>query len=511
MDKNSNENQKFIALLFDPSLCDNPTFYGYEIIGDVLAAIKKVCNYKIIWYQGDVTERIRHVDIATRLIPDEHLTIDPKTNFGDWPFCIALDSVGNNDIKLIDTKMRKISKSYKGLSTINKNTIDLEKQYFKDLTRAAEITGDRIVIYRDEYSDKTLLETISNEKGFHVEQKFDYDNFIDSIYNNYSSGKNKPLTRNIVILNFSLNEEIGIAGSILWDSIEKLYNIKFDKIISNNKILSHDNAFLCLYYASQGIERLQKILIELIIRQEGIKTNEENKMIALLYCHNHVRLENFIKQYYDETNNDYNKILEVCNTFYNKCRYLNYNITSPFEFDELDKLFNRFIGVNCDDVSESIKNNFGLKLGNYSRYLFNSIKDMSYKLNIFVDELNHDSKAAHIFYDQEKNLYKLIKKYIYFRKEIIYSLIKNDKSNFAYNNLPFSSLDIDSSNIFEYICDIISNGDFWYDGEIDALCDEECTRDRKLFKERLDFMDNLFKNMDNYFNCDQDDNGSEVE
>ena len=504
---NLTKNGKFIALFFDPTLCDHSTFYGYEIIEAVLDTISEICKYRIIWYQGDVTEKLCCVDITTRLVYDEFLTVDTRTYFGDWPFCIALDNVKISDIKLIDDKIKKSVKSYKGLSTINRNTIDLEKQFFRNLIKEAEITGNDLIVYRDEYSDKTLLESIAIEKGFHCKQKLQYDDLIDSIYNSHyvsAKGKSTPLSRNIMLLNFSLNVEVGIAGSILWDSIEKLCNIKFEQLSSNNRILLPENAFLCLYYASQGIERLQKILIELIIKKEGIGLNEENEIVNLLYNHNHMSMGSYIKKYYKCISNDSNILLEVLYTFYNKCRYLNYNITKPLELDELDNLFNRFANKNCTNESECIKNSFGSKLGKYSRYLFHAIKDLSLKLNINVDEQNYDSKAIPIFYDTEVNLYKMMKKYTNFKKEIVYSLIKNDKNMFKYDKLPFNSLDIDKSNVFEYMSEILLNGNTCYDGEIDALYDEECAKDKKSFNDRLDYINNLFEILSYNINDDQE-------
>ena len=145
----------------------------------------------------------------------------------------------------------------------------------------------------------------------------------------------------------------------------------------------------------------------------------------------------YIKKYFECISYDCNILLEVLYTFYNKCRYLNYNITKPLELDELDNLFNRFANKTYTNESEGIKNSFGSKLGKYSRYLFHAIKDLSLKLNINVDEQNYDSKAIPIFYDTEVNLYKMMKKYTNFKKEIVYSLIKNDKNMFQYDKLPF--------------------------------------------------------------------------
>ena len=60
---NLTKNGKFIALFFFPLLCDHSTFYGYEIIEAVLDTISEICKYRIIWYQGDVTEKLCCVDI----------------------------------------------------------------------------------------------------------------------------------------------------------------------------------------------------------------------------------------------------------------------------------------------------------------------------------------------------------------------------------------------------------------------------------------------------------------
>ena len=65
-------------------------------------------------------------------------------------------------------------------------------------------------------------------------------------------------------------------------------------------------------------------------------------------------------------------------------------------------------------------------------------------------------------------------------------------------------MDIDKSNIFEYMAEILLNGNTCYDGEIDALYDEECAKDKKSFKDRLDFINNLFEILSYHINDDQE-------
>ena len=66
--------------------------------------------------------------------------------------------------------------------------------------------------------------------------------------------KDKEIDRDLSDLNFSIRDELQIAGVLIWKSINSLDRINF-----NNTTNLVEHPFMTLYFASQGIERIQKI------------------------------------------------------------------------------------------------------------------------------------------------------------------------------------------------------------------------------------------------------------
>ncbi|UKI37194.1 MAG: hypothetical protein L6V93_03145 [Clostridiales bacterium] len=76
--------------------------------------------------------------------------------------------------------------------------------------------------------------------------------------------------RDLILLNFSIGQEIQISGVLIWRSINDIDKIYFNSNEELNEVLV-EYPFLTLYHASQGIERIQKAIVELVCKKNHIQ------------------------------------------------------------------------------------------------------------------------------------------------------------------------------------------------------------------------------------------------
>ena len=122
-------------------------------------------------------------------------------------------------------------------------------------------------------------------------------------------------------LNFSIREEVQISGALIWKSINALEKVYFEKT-SINTSFCVEYPFLTLYLASQGVERIQKSLIELICKNKHINESEKDEVYKLLMSHSHNRLNEWIEKNVDiKISRNGRKLLNILSSFYNTTRY----------------------------------------------------------------------------------------------------------------------------------------------------------------------------------------------
>lgn len=261
-----------------------------------------------------------------------------------------------------------------------------------------------------------------------------------------------------------------------------------------------ENAYFTIYNAAQGIERLQKVLIELLIRNNNYKIDEEIKLYELLYSHNHSVLKNYIDVNVScplkDTN--VNKLVDILSKFYNSIRYNNYSKIGGHSRSEFYSLLRSLGDFNEKDIKFdlSVKNTFGKTIGKYTRFLYENIREVSLQLSIFPYELEGDSYGMHVLYCQEENLYKEYVNILHSKKEFIFKLIKDGTE--CIKSIKIDALNIPDDIICDYLPDFIMNDFIKIHDEIGEQYDTLLSHNRDAFKERFETIEYLFDIIANY-------------
>ena len=123
--------------------------------------------------------------------------------------------------------------------------------------------------------------------------------------------------RGIMEMNFALVKELGISGVEIWKAVEDINRVYIAK---EGKFASTDYIFTSLYQASQGFERILKILIELIVYKESPVDKE--KTDRLLYSHKHMAMYEFISEHASlKLDAKCKAMLSMLEAFYKYARY----------------------------------------------------------------------------------------------------------------------------------------------------------------------------------------------
>lgn len=308
-------------------------------------------------------------------------------------------------------------------------------------------------------------------------------------------------SRSELDISYSLSAELEISGSLIWLAITKLGNISF---YNKYGVYLPELAFMFFYNASQGIERIQKIIIELLCKKEN-KTIEENDAIwKLLYGHNHMELNNYIKEHVKIVfDKETNKFLESLCNFYNNQRYGKFLSSCREEevYAEFYSLLNfgKKYNEGIEENSERLKSVLGQSLGILSHKYYEIIRKLCYELGIFAYETQCDSECRFAFYGKN-NLYHTYKKMQLYKKEVLYSLIKNPDIHAAYKYFEEPSIGFDPAFTVEYLEDIVYDFRHGYFDEIETIYEERYNSEDS--KKRTDFIDYILTNyvdLEDYF------------
>ena len=191
------------------------------------------------------------------------------------------------------------------MSTIDIKSTDIRKQFWKSLIRDFNIEGKTITAFGSPEENSFGYKQVAIDSGYLV----NYDGFPSGYCCNrygelvstrqssfirlesqldFLKGKNDS-DRGLLEMNFSLAKEVEIAGVQIWKAIEDIDCVYFSKSIEG----STDYIFTSLYQAAQGIERLLKVILELIAYRDK-ESAEKAKIDELLYGHNHSAMYDFI-------------------------------------------------------------------------------------------------------------------------------------------------------------------------------------------------------------------------
>ena len=539
------ENYEIIAFFFDSGRLEN-CFYGGVVFEHIFKHGNELTNNKkkMIVSLGDVFgdfSRRAVTDISPFLILDDVCSVDVENSMHrslkDWPYVFVIEDIELSLARILDKRLKnELPESYLGMTKINTKSTDKSKQFWKFLIRDFSVFEKTITVFSNKDAGFGFAWCVM-ECGFNTIFDEDMNDFYEddsilpetrqsSYVKTYAdlreveveNIKNQDLDRNILDINFQLRLEFQIAGTLIWKSIEDIN--KTFKPMGLENIHPAEYLFSSLYQASQGIERMQKSLIEIIIYNQRNTDYEKQKIKELLLSHNHNALHDFIvKKQGIKTKSSHNKLLLMLNNFYNNYRYARYSTDNKDIFGET-KIFRKFgedhnIQWDNEDYGywEKVKTVFGSAVGGLSRKYWKILNDFCSKLHIFAYELDNDSPANFTFLTEtpKNNLYTLLLRFERYKKEVIWKLIQDGKGSSLFKgfiNIP--AIDIDESLINSYIFDIIKNTyENNIESELDSIYDEMCSVNKENWIKHCEFIDAVIGNENFIISEDEDINEEE--
>lgn len=389
------------------------------------------------------------------------------------------------------------------MTSIDINSTDVRKQFWKMFIRQCSIEAETLTFFG--YEEEGFMEAIKvKEYGYRV----NYDGFPNEVECGnqllFSTRQSSFITsvkqismkegrndsdRGILEMNYSLVQEVEIAGVQIWKGIEDINRVYISK---NGKEVIIDYLFTSLYQVAQGVERLFKVLIQLMNYDNS--SYDKKKVDDLLLSHNHIGMYEFIdKQQKLSFGRNEKKLLELISKFYNKARYnrFRYSEDNIMELKLLQEFGN---DIQEDEFNERIKHKYGKTIGKISHKLYNLIYKISIKLNIYVYELNHDSVATYVLLDYyNDDLYGILKEIENSKRELLWYALKkgNDMGITEVGKeiemLPFEIMRGIQDFFEELICNM-NSGRLIHDF-VSAEYDEQVTEDKEKWKERLKFIE----------------------
>lgn len=250
-----------------------------------------------------------------------------------------------------------------------------------------------------------------------------------------------------------LNSELYIAGEFIFDGLNKLVNV------TNHQSNSEPKIFISYYLISVGIERLQKVILNLsynYIENEDYEIYSE-KIKKALYSHNHENLNNLIREY---TKIDYkflkedNKLISKLMEFYNNERYSKFDSKtahdSIYQFDTGKQFEPSKYNLYFYEILERFFSSIERILTTY----FSLLEKLQENLNNHLGECTSDTKLFILKY-YSRNLRK------YF---VLYKYAK-----YEYNNTKFGNLNKTPFLIGNHT--LLSEIDTFFDGNGQYLVD----------------------------------------
>lgn len=521
-----------IALFFDSGSIDDTSYGG--VVFNVILKGKELQNNSVpvIISVGDIFED-SYQDISPYVVKNSNCTIDftnneNYTNFKDWPYCWIIEDIDYTNATTLDSRLKKeLPQAYKGLSSIDTSSTDSKKQFWKHLIRLFSINRNIITVFglkENGFGYREYCETLDLQVLF--DEKSDFEGYetdiipegrASSFVYRYSDietveGKN-DVERSLLEMNFSLVKEVSISGVFIWKAIEDIEKIHLPETDSFPYITDH--LFTSLYQASQGVERLQKIIIELANYKDKIPFTEHKKLEELLMSHNHIGLNDWIIENTKSSklSHSCNKLFILLKDFYNIGRYYRFSRNTDSKFEStIFRLFGS--GCNKDNFLDEIKHLYGKALGEVSNFYYGIIKNICFKMNIYVYEISSTSPAYIVFMNSipKHDLYEIYLRINNAKKEVFWWLVKNSKTAKLEKIFgEFSALEFDPAMIPHYLDEIIVNryGSSELYDEVDQLYDDLFQKDKENAKERLNIIDVIIANPNVHFDWEEEDEDPE--
>lgn len=493
-----------VTFFFDSGKIENSS-YG-EVIFEYIIKGNELSNNmsKVVVSEGDIFHSEIYDDITPYIIKNELCTIrklDEKCKV--YIFAVLIEDISVDNAKKIDKRIKEECIAYLGMTSIDIDSTDVRKQFWKKLIRDYSIEGKTLTCFGYEEEGFAYFEK-AKEYGFQV----NFDGFPDEIECEnrllmFSTRQSSFITkveqlemkkgrndsdRGISEMNFSLVKEVEIAGVQIWKAIEDINRVYIPK---NGNSIVVDYLFISWYQAAQGIERLFKILIELMYYADDSK--DKQKVNELLLSHNHVGMYEFVnkKEKLSFGKNE-RKFLECISRFYNEGRYnrFSYNEDNLMEL----KLLQDFgSDIEEEDFDDRVKHRYSKTIGHISHTLYKAISKICVELNIYVYELNSDSVANFVLNNYYRDdLYGILKEIENSKRELLWYALKKGK-NLAITQVgkeiePLSFDDMGVQMYFEELICNMNSGSLIYDF-VSNEYDEQVAEDKEKWKERLEFIE----------------------
>ena len=405
--------QNTFSFIFDSGKLGN-SFYGEVVFQYMLKGGELSKNpTEIIVSLGDILINNRYVDIEPYAIKDEYCTLNfddllRDNQFKDFPFCWIVENLSGEIACAIDARLKENAKGYVGLSRVDKLSTFERKQFWKYAVKKFSLYGDTITSFQDPQLEGEFVHLeIASQLGYKVKYEPPYGELEDDegviSVQNKNKKQAKDVDRDLFTLNFSIRQELQISGALLWKSINALSKIYFNIDGKANEHLV-EYPFFTLYFASQGIERMQKAIVELICKKIHIQESEKDSVYDLLTSHAHDRLNNWIEEKENiKVDTNCRKLIDILTRFYSTVRYARYSDESYLKSTtpEYDLLL-EMKSSKGSDLNNDIKNTFGNSLGRLAYIYFAVYDKLCSELNIFAYELEYDSAACIVYGHREK-------------------------------------------------------------------------------------------------------------
>lgn len=256
--------------------------------------------------------------------------------------------------------------------------------------------------------------------------------------------------------NFNMGSELEICGEFIYEAAREAYAFRdFHEHFVINKIL---------YFASAGIERLQKILLCMYLFDSE---DAVNNAPDVFYQHRHMALHNLITKHIalSEMKRNHLSLLQLLQDYYNNHRYgeFDLNYSSNDLIVAFVDYYKKIKGVDINPQSfvdpceiDSFKRLFVNYLGEIAQTYFLRIDNKATELGIFTTELTGTSNANKVFRLLEKEkLWDLISLESRALKELIIFLSRRSrKANIKKLIKCVSPLPLDGAMINEHLVDI---------------------------------------------------------
>lgn len=510
------QKDNIIAFIFDSGKLG--VSYGSVVFENMLSGGELSTNpIKVVVSWGDIFINKRYIDIEPYIYKDEMCTIDFKSigvnnAFLDLPYCWIVEDLNESVAFLIDKRLKQCLNGYIGMFRINKQSSSKKKQFWKDMIRSISIQKKVITCFQNpDLSDIFCYEEAAINLGYTVgyakEAEFcpieESPTMQSSCIKSDSdllfvSSKNTDIDRDLWTMNFSLRQELQISGVLIWKSIYEIDKIDFKRNNGDESSMI-EHQFLSLYYSSQGIERIQKAIIELICKRNHILDKEKDKVYELLKSHSHDGLNTWIeKQTGIKLNDNCRNFVDIIMDFYNNARYSRYSDDQYTKDPSREyHLLYKLSPKNDPTPDTIIKNNFGKYLGDLAQTYYKIYTNLCNELNIFAYEIESDSDALIVYHHRDDtNLYKELKKRRQAKKELLYWLIKNGKSNPSTKKVKEPVLSFDPHMINDYLYELVSKNEsipFLYD-IVSELYDELYDENKQAWKDREEIIDYFVAN-----------------